>query len=284
MSKISIQGDPSGTGTLTVAAPNTNSNFTLTLPSETGTLLTTGSAVPVTAGGTGATTLTANNVILGNGTSAVTFVAPGTNGNILTSNGTTWTSAAAASSGITAGAMNVYTSPATWTKPASVKFIRVTVVSAGGNWTSPGSGSTGNTSSFGPFVSCTGGTGNGPGSPTAANPKAGGTSTGADWNLSGTAGVSTPYYFGSQGTGGGSLLTIAPGGTGSANYGGGGSGGQSNTCNAAPSGAGGGATGIKYISAPAIPGPVAVTVGAGGTPSPSQNGGGGGIVIVEEFS
>ena len=46
-------------------------------------------------GGTGTGTLTANNVILGNGTSPVQFVAPGTSGNILTSNGTTWTSAAA---------------------------------------------------------------------------------------------------------------------------------------------------------------------------------------------
>jgi hypothetical protein len=49
-----------------------------------------------TKGGTGATTLTANNVILGNGTGAVQFVAPSTNGNVLTSNGTTWTSAAPA--------------------------------------------------------------------------------------------------------------------------------------------------------------------------------------------
>lgn len=47
---------------------------------------------PVAAGGTGASTLTANNVILGNGTSAVQFVSPGTSGNVLTSNGTTWTS------------------------------------------------------------------------------------------------------------------------------------------------------------------------------------------------
>lgn len=53
--------------------------------------------LPVNRGGTGAASLTANNVILGNGTSAVTFVAPGTSGNVLTSNGTTWTSAAASS-------------------------------------------------------------------------------------------------------------------------------------------------------------------------------------------
>ena len=57
--------------------------------------------LPVANGGTGATTLTANNVILGNGTSAVNFVAPGTAGNVLTSNGTTWTSAAGASGTVT---------------------------------------------------------------------------------------------------------------------------------------------------------------------------------------
>lgn len=50
-------------------------------------------------GGTGLGTLTANNVILGAGTSAVTFVAPGTVGNVLTSDGTTWTSAANAGGG-----------------------------------------------------------------------------------------------------------------------------------------------------------------------------------------
>lgn len=55
--------------------------------------------LPVANGGTSLATLTANNVILGNGTSAPTFVAPGTSGNILTSNGTTWTSAAAAAGG-----------------------------------------------------------------------------------------------------------------------------------------------------------------------------------------
>jgi hypothetical protein len=54
-------------------------------------------------GGTGLATLTANNVLLGNGTSAVQFVAPGTNGNVLTSNGTTWTSATPAASGASKG-------------------------------------------------------------------------------------------------------------------------------------------------------------------------------------
>jgi hypothetical protein len=50
--------------------------------------------LPVANGGTGLATLTANNVMLGNGTSSVQFVAPSTNGNVLTSNGTTWSSTA----------------------------------------------------------------------------------------------------------------------------------------------------------------------------------------------
>jgi hypothetical protein len=57
--------------------------------------------LPVANGGTGASTLTSANVILGAGTSAVTFVAPGSNGNVLTSNGSTWTSAAPPAGGVT---------------------------------------------------------------------------------------------------------------------------------------------------------------------------------------
>lgn len=57
--------------------------------------------LPVGNGGTGATTLTANAVILGNGGSAVQTVAPSTVGNVLVSNGTTWVSQAPAASGVT---------------------------------------------------------------------------------------------------------------------------------------------------------------------------------------
>ena len=57
-------------------------------------------------GGTGANTLTANNVILGNGTSAVQFVAPGTSGNVLTSDGTTWASATATKPILVVSAVN----------------------------------------------------------------------------------------------------------------------------------------------------------------------------------
>jgi len=63
----------------------------------------------VASGGTGLGTLTANNVILGNGTSTPSFVAPGTSGNLLTSNGTTWQSSTpAASSSMPTGALMPY--------------------------------------------------------------------------------------------------------------------------------------------------------------------------------
>lgn len=48
MSKVALSGNALGTGTLTIAAPNTNSDRTLTLPDASGTILTTATAgVPV---------------------------------------------------------------------------------------------------------------------------------------------------------------------------------------------------------------------------------------------
>ena len=57
--------------------------------------------LPVANGGTGASSLTLNNVLLGNGTGALQEVAPGTAGNILQSNGTTWVSTTPGPSGAT---------------------------------------------------------------------------------------------------------------------------------------------------------------------------------------
>lgn len=48
--------------------------------------------IPVDAGGTGVSSLTANSVLLGDGTNPVQFIAPGAVGNVLTSDGTTWSS------------------------------------------------------------------------------------------------------------------------------------------------------------------------------------------------
>jgi hypothetical protein len=73
-----------GLGTIATQASN---NVTITGGSITGI-----TDLAVADGGTGASTLT--GVVIGNGTSAMTAVAPGTSGNLLTSNGTAWTSAA----------------------------------------------------------------------------------------------------------------------------------------------------------------------------------------------
>jgi hypothetical protein len=43
LSKIALSGNASGTGTLTLSAPNTDTDRTLTLPDNTGTIITTGS-------------------------------------------------------------------------------------------------------------------------------------------------------------------------------------------------------------------------------------------------
>jgi len=79
---------------VTLTGVETLTNKTLDFGSNTFT-----GALSAANGGTGATSLTANNVIIGNGTSAVQFVAPSTAGNILTSTGTTWISTAPALSG-----------------------------------------------------------------------------------------------------------------------------------------------------------------------------------------
>jgi hypothetical protein len=52
MSIVKIQGNASGTGTLTIAAPNTNSDRTLTLPDATGTLYTVDGALGTPSSGT----------------------------------------------------------------------------------------------------------------------------------------------------------------------------------------------------------------------------------------
>jgi hypothetical protein len=96
--------------------------------------------VAVANGGTGATSLTANNVVLGNGTSAVQLIAPGTSGNVLTSDGTTWASAAG---GFPSGTVMMFVqtaAPTGWTKSTTHNDKALRVVS--------GTASSGGTTAF----------------------------------------------------------------------------------------------------------------------------------------
>jgi len=93
---------PSGTNTTQVATTRFVQDATGTIAIQdadnvaiTGGVITGITDLSVEDGGTGTSTLTANAVLLGNGTSAVQAVAPGTSGNVLTSNGTTWVSGTA---------------------------------------------------------------------------------------------------------------------------------------------------------------------------------------------
>tara|TARA_R110000787_G_scaffold32754_1_gene86540 strand:+ start:2997 stop:3821 length:825 start_codon:yes stop_codon:yes gene_type:complete len=62
----------------------------------------------VADGGTGASTLTANSVLLGNGTSTLQMIAPSTDGQVLTSTGTTWQSEAISTITATTGTLPYY--------------------------------------------------------------------------------------------------------------------------------------------------------------------------------
>lgn len=190
-------------------------------------------------------------------------------------------------------ALNQYTAPATWTKPAGLKAIKVTVVGAGGNGgsgaplvTSGGGGggtaiyyapapsipgpqsitAGSGTNSFGAIASATAGSAGGI---TGAAGGAGGAGTGGSVNVNGGSGSTglaipnSPLFYGFGGAGGSSLLGLGGGGV-AANP----SFTLTNGNNATGYGGGGGG-GARIPS-----GPSPTASGGSGTP---------GIVIVEEF-
>jgi hypothetical protein len=81
--------------------------------------LTLGTDLSVANGGTGASTFTANNVLLGNGTSAFQVIAPGSDGQVLTSTGSTWQSEAAVGGGL------IFISSATASDSATLDFTGI---------------------------------------------------------------------------------------------------------------------------------------------------------------
>jgi hypothetical protein len=226
-------------------------------------------ALPVARGGTGLTTLgSANQVLAVNaGATALEFQTAG--GGQLQE--------------------QLFTSPGTWTKPASATQVKVTVIGGGGGAGASGLGAGGaqggGTSSFGPLVSATAGGGGAPGgaTPGIASPGSGSVSAPATTIRSGVPIVVHPTtqmisYIGASISG---LINRSPAPvpaeaystTGSYIAGArGGSGGNGS----------GGYGGLAIAIVP-VSGPVTVTVGAGGggnasSPAP---GGGGGAVLVE---
>jgi hypothetical protein len=80
-----------------VALSNTFNEFRVTVNDIANTV---NGVAPVTLGGTGLATLTANSLMVGSGTANVIFVSPGSANNVLTSNGTNWVSTALPAAGL----------------------------------------------------------------------------------------------------------------------------------------------------------------------------------------
>jgi len=137
MSKIALSGNPSGSGTLTIASPNTNSDRTLTLPDTSATLLT-------TAGGTLTGGLTMGGLLNLGSTGQIEFPAtqnPSSNANTLDDyeEGTFTPSCVCTGQTITLG-----TAIGTYTKIGNVVRAQIAIVistvsgAAGGNTTISG--------------------------------------------------------------------------------------------------------------------------------------------------
>jgi len=120
-------------GNTTVYLGNTTTSFgNVSLTNVT--ISSVSTAITPAQGGTGLITIPANNVILGNGTSNVAVVAPGTSGNVLTSNGTTWTSATISAASVSAAGSTTqvqYNNAGAFAGSANLTFNGTTLTAAG---------------------------------------------------------------------------------------------------------------------------------------------------------
>ena len=152
---------PTFTGTVTAPAfvgPLTGNATTATTATTATAAGNVTGVVAVANGGTGVASLTANNVILGNGTGALQVVAPSTNGNVLTSNGTTWTSATPAAAPVTS--VNSQTGAVVTTTLGNIGSVLIAANTSTSTYYLPGSTAAGSSLVYtSTFVSATGVTG-----------------------------------------------------------------------------------------------------------------------------
>ncbi len=112
--------------------------------------LTLAGTLAVANGGTGATSLTANYAMLGNGTSAPQMIAPGANGNVLMSTGSTWASVTPGVGGtvtsvaVSGGTTGLSTTGGPITTTGTITLTGTLAVANGGTGTTTSTGS-GNT-------------------------------------------------------------------------------------------------------------------------------------------
>jgi hypothetical protein len=134
--RVQDSADPDATpfiidnaGNVGIGTPTPTAQLEATGAAKIGSLTLTSAPLPVASGGTGLATLTANNVLIGAGTSSVTFVAPGASGNVLVSNGTSWTSGALAAFQLRE---QLFLAGGTWTAPAGVTRVQLVIIAGGG--------------------------------------------------------------------------------------------------------------------------------------------------------
>jgi hypothetical protein len=190
-------------GNVGIGTPTPTAQLDATGAARLGSLTLTSAPLPVASGGTGLATLTANNVLIGAGTSNVTFVAPGTSGNVLVSNGTSWTSGT-----LTAVQLReqLFLSSGSWTAPAGVTRVNLVVIGGGGGGGGYNSGGgTNDGGNGGPAGVAVGSATVVPG--TAYTVTIGAAGTGGGTNVNGTAGSTSSFGALMSATGGGAGLT-----------------------------------------------------------------------------